>query len=83
MEHNTTADGRVVTSTAKFPPKRPTIFLRAGSLPEVVDRVEEVLLKHCVGLGIFQRAGELVRIISLPEGRADGALNRPSSLLKN
>jgi putative DNA primase/helicase len=77
MRHKRTADNRVLTSTAKFEHKRPTIFLRAGSLPEVVDRAEEVLLEHCVGLGIFQRAGELVRIISLPEGRADGALNRP------
>jgi putative DNA primase/helicase len=79
MEHKRTADNRLIASTARSLHKRPTIFLRAGSLPEAVDRAEDALLGHCASLQIFQRAGELVRIVSLPERRADGGLKRPRS----
>ena len=59
--------------------RRPSIVLRKGSFHEAVDRAEEVLLEHSIRLGIFQRAGEVVQIISLPEGRVDSGLNRPRS----
>lgn len=60
-----------------FESERPKIVLRKGRSHEAVDHAEEVLLEHCFSLGIFQRAGELMRIITLPEGHADNALSRP------
>ena len=55
----------------------PRIVLKAGDLTNAIDRAEEALLDHCEELGIFQRAGELVRIISLPEGHEGERLRRP------
>jgi len=63
--------------TIKNDRKLPKIVLRAGRLPTSVDRAESVLLGRCKELQIFQRAGELVRIISLPERHIDNQLSRP------
>lgn len=52
------------------------ITLERGKLPAAVDQAEEILLGHSEQLGIFQRAGELVRVISLPEPRKRGGLRR-------
>ena len=57
-------------------PRLPAIVLLPGQLPEAVDRAEAALLPLCERLGIFQRAGELVRVVSLPELRADAYLKR-------
>ncbi len=56
---------------------RPTIMLRPGKLPNATDRAENVLLDHSESFKIFQRAGELVRIISLPARQVDKRLRRP------
>ncbi|WP_299828315.1 bifunctional DNA primase/polymerase [uncultured Roseobacter sp.] len=48
---------------------RPRILVRAGYLPEEVDKAESALLKG--ELGIFQRGEHLVRVVCLPQ--SDGA----------
>ena len=55
----------------------PRIVLKAGDLANAIDRAEEALLDFCEELGIFQRGGELVRIISLPEDQESERLRRP------
>jgi hypothetical protein len=77
MKQKRTAENSVFTSTTKCEHERPTIFLRAGRLPDAIDQAEAALLNHCEALQIFQRAGELVRIIVLPERHNDGGLSRP------
>lgn len=63
-------------------PERSAITLKSGELPEIVDVAEEVLVDNAERLKIFQRAGEVVRIISLTRveamqaNRRDG-LERP------
>lgn len=59
-----------------------TITLRRGALPAAVDEAEKVLLVHSRRLGIFQRAGELVRVISLPEPTKGGGLKRLNAQLE-
>jgi uncharacterized protein DUF3854 len=54
------------------------ITLQPGALPDAVDQAEEVLLDHCERLMVFQRAGELVRAICLPEPRKEGGLRCPA-----
>jgi hypothetical protein len=55
---------------------RPIITLLAGELPGTVDQAEGILLDHCETLGLFQRGGELVRVICLPEVCKGGGLRR-------
>jgi putative DNA primase/helicase len=62
--------------------EHPKIVLRPGKLIEAVDQAEEALLEHCEQFGIFQRAGELVRIFSLPEPHEDGRLRRPKGTVQ-
>lgn len=61
-------------STEDTPDQRPVITIHASKGFEAVDQVEEVLLNHAVDLKIFQRGGELVHIVALPEGRKEGGL---------
>ena len=68
---------RAVHKAIKRGNKRPKITLKVGKLPVAVDRAEAALLPRCERLQVFQRAGELVRLISLPERVADGLLSRP------
>lgn len=77
MKYKRTSNNRVSTNSAKSHHERPRIFLRAGTLHKTVDRAETALLRRCENLQIFQRAGELVRIIALPERHEDQHLNRP------
>lgn len=48
-------------------PSAPTILVKVGALTETVDRVESTLLPYVRRFGIFQRPGELVRIVRIPE----------------
>jgi len=57
--------------------ERPTIDLRPGKSHHAVDEAERALRDRSEEFGIFQRGGELVRIISLPEHHEDGGLRRP------
>jgi len=64
---------RDVVQPDDLPPDRPTIRLVAGELPHVVDEAEAALLKTPDHGGMYQRGGQLVRIIRL-EARENGAL---------
>jgi hypothetical protein len=50
------------------------IRLEPGKLPNAVDQAEEVLVRRSKKL--FQRAGELARVITLPEPSKGGGLQR-------
>ena len=52
------------------------ITLSPGECPEAVDQAEEVLLHHSERLRIFQRAGEVVRIISLRSAKRGCGMHR-------
>ena len=64
------------------PAERDVIRLEPGKLPSAIDETEKILLCHCERLQIFQRAGELVRAVSLPEPRKGGGLQRPSGTVQ-
>jgi putative DNA primase/helicase len=68
---------RAVRKAIKRANKLPKIILKIGELPDGVDRAEAALLPRCEKLQLFQRAGDLVRLISLPERVTDGLLSRP------
>jgi hypothetical protein len=55
---------------------RPEILVVAGEPHKAVDQAESVLLKHTERLRLYQRSGELVRIISLTREEADRAQAR-------
>jgi hypothetical protein len=48
-------------------PSAPTNLVKVGALTETVDRAESALLPYARRFGIFQRAGELVRMVRIPE----------------
>jgi hypothetical protein len=58
------------------------IALRPGQQPDAVDQAEEILLEHSERLMVFQRAGELVRVVSLPGPRQGGGLRRSSETVQ-
>jgi hypothetical protein len=55
---------------------RPSITLKAGEYPRAVDEAEEILCASAERLRIFQRAGEVVRVITLPDSKRGGGLRR-------
>ena len=55
---------------------KPTITLHPGECPEAVDAAEDILLTHAEDLRIFQRAGEVVRVITLADPIHSGGLRR-------
>jgi Domain of unknown function (DUF3854) len=69
---------RVVDSASPFS----VITLRPGKRPDAVDQAEEILLGHSERFMIFQRASKLVRIVSLPEPRKEGGLQRSSGTVQ-
>ena len=80
-EHRRTLD-QFVTEQKEPKDERPTIRLKPGKLPSAVDQAESALVRHCEEVGIFQRGGELVRVISLPERHEDGQLRRPKGIMQ-
>ncbi len=56
--------------------RRPSITLKPGRLPEIVDDAEKVLVANAEQLKLFQRAGEIVRIISLTREEVSQAKKR-------
>ena len=62
--------------------ERDVIKLERGKLPDAIDQAEKTLLGHSERLRIFQRAGEVVRAVSLPEPRKGGGLQRPSGTVQ-
>jgi putative DNA primase/helicase len=72
-----TKRGSVLSNAGTSKRERPTIVLKTGKLPRVVHQAEDALVGRCEELRIFQRGGELVRIIFLPQRRDDKKLCRP------
>ena len=58
--------------------KRPEIFIMAGRRPEIIDTAERVLFANAARLRVFQRAGEVVRVVSLEREIDRGGLRRPA-----
>jgi len=58
--------------------ERPEILLTPGRQPEIVDAAERVLVAHAPALRIFQRAGEVVRVVCLDKEVDRGGLRRPA-----
>jgi hypothetical protein len=59
-------------------PAKATILCDPSGTPVAVDQAEEILLEHIHEQRIFQRGGEAVRIIQLPEPLTGGGLVRPA-----
>ncbi len=66
------------------PADLPLIVVRAGEAPLAADQAEEVLLEHARRFGIFQRGGELIKVIRHEEDRAPrhSKLRIPEGALK-
>jgi hypothetical protein len=63
----------------------PEILVRAGEMPQAADLAEEILLEHARPFGIFQRGGELVKVIRHEEDRAprkDSKLRIPEGTVR-
>lgn len=58
------------------PGERPTITLLPGEAPEAVDAAEKLLVARANDLRIYQRAGEVVRIIELDREQRSAGLRR-------
>ena len=56
---------------------RPKVFCPCRQDPDGCRRSGTGLVDHALDLRIFQRSGELVRIVTLPEACRDGTLNLP------
>jgi hypothetical protein len=54
------------------------MFLVPGQMPRVVDAAEKVLVANAAHLRIFQRGGEVVRVIELERQIDRGGLRRPA-----
>jgi hypothetical protein len=57
---------------------RPEILIVRGGRGEIIDKAEEVLVARASRLLIFQRAGEVVRIVSLGNEMGMDSLPRPA-----
>jgi hypothetical protein len=62
--------------------ERPQILLTPGHQPEIVDAAERVLVAHAAALRIFQRAGEVVRVICLDQEVDRGGVRRPAGTVQ-
>lgn len=62
--------------------KRPEIFIIPGRQPEIVDAAEQVLVANATRLRIFQRAGEVVRVITLNREVKRTGLRRPTGTVQ-
>lgn len=65
-----------------MPLERPTIALRPGEAPDAVDAAERLLLKRANNLRIYQRAGEVVRIVALDAAQVAGALRKSAGTVQ-
>lgn len=73
---------RIIDDELARMPRVRVIGVAPGKLPEMVDEAEAVLKERAAELKIFQRAGELVRIITLPELKSKGGLIRPAGTVQ-
>jgi len=66
-------------SVAGAEDNRPVLEVRAGARPMLVDACEQVLL--ATAQPVYQRGGELVRVVSLPEPHVEGGIRREAGAL--
>src|SRR5271157_78702 len=59
----------------------PPILIVTGKHSEAIDKIEDVLLLNAKNIGLFQRAGEIVQVISLPEAKNKNGLYRPAGTI--
>jgi hypothetical protein len=76
------SDELIQPATETKEDQRPEIAIVAGKAPEIVDAAERVLVAHAARLQVFQRAGEIVRIVTLERESTDGELWRPAGTVQ-
>jgi putative DNA primase/helicase len=59
------------------PEGRPTVIVDPGASGDAANVAEQELVKHAENLGIFERAGQVVRVVTLREPEASQGLRRP------
>ncbi|HZT72896.1 MAG TPA: hypothetical protein VE996_04525 [Terriglobales bacterium] len=64
------------------PPERPIITLVPGEAPEAVDQAERLLVARASELRIYQRAGEVVRIVALDAEQTAGPIRKPAGTVQ-
>ncbi len=69
-------------ANAAPPDRRPEILIAPGHQPEIVDVAEQVLVANAARLRLFQRGGEIVRVVSLDRETARGGLQRPAGCVQ-
>jgi hypothetical protein len=77
----------IANSIGKYEPSAPqataaeaTVIVVTGEYPRAADECEAILLGHAEELRLYQRAGELVRIIQLPVAAESCGLSRPEGV---
>jgi hypothetical protein len=58
------------------------ITIEPGRMPQIVDAAEKVLIANATSLRIFQRSGQIVRVMELDKVEEGGGLNRPSGTVQ-
>jgi len=59
----------------------PKIIIQPGQVPRMVDAAEQVLVDNAPRLHIFQRSGQIVRVIQLDSRDDFDTVKRPTSML--
>lgn len=62
--------------------EKQTIILRSGQSHHAVDKIGKIFRNCCESLRVFQRGGELVRVICLAKSHKDKYLKRPKGTLE-
>lgn len=60
----------------------PIIALTPGECPAAVDRAEELLIRHSDRLRMYQRAGEVVKIVALGAAQERGPLRKQAGTIQ-
>ena len=61
---------------------RPEILIMPGEQPDIVDKAERVLVANAPRLRVFQRAGEVVRVVALEHKSEWFGLRRPAGTVQ-
>ena len=76
----------LATSELRRPPSeatdRPEIIIEAGQQPRIIDDAEKTLVANAPRLRIFQRGGEIVRVVALDREIERAGLRRPTGTVQ-
>jgi uncharacterized protein DUF3854 len=64
------------------PSGRPKIIVSPGRIPEIVDQAERALVENATRLRMFQRAGEVARVVALDRPNDRSFLRRPQGAVQ-